>query len=62
MAAASCVNTGDDVMKSMIAVVVPGTGVATCQAAADNTAHEKSDARVSRASRRAPIRERSSSS
>jgi hypothetical protein len=39
MAAASCVNTGDEVMKSIIAVVVPGKGVATCQAAADNT-HE----------------------
>ena len=37
IAAASCVNTGDDVMKSVIAVVVPGRGVATCQAAADNT-------------------------
>jgi len=37
MAAASCVDTGDNVMKDAIAVVVPGKGVAACQAAADNT-------------------------
>ena len=37
IAAASCVNTTDEAMKSAIAVVVPGKGVATCQAAADNT-------------------------
>jgi hypothetical protein len=37
MAAASCVNTADEVMKSVIAVVVPGKGVAACQAAPDNT-------------------------
>ena len=39
IAAASCVNTTDEAMKTAIAVVVPGKGVATCQAAADNT-HE----------------------
>ena len=39
MAAASCVNTTDEAMKTAIAVVVPGKGVAACQAAADNT-HE----------------------
>ncbi|MBI4474884.1 MAG: DUF1028 domain-containing protein [Acidobacteria bacterium] len=37
MAAASCVNTTDDAMKNAIAVVVPGIGLAVCQAAADNT-------------------------
>lgn len=37
IAAASCVDTTDETMKSVIAVVVPGKGVATCQAAADNT-------------------------
>jgi hypothetical protein len=37
MAAASCVNTTDEAMKTAIAVVVPGKGIATCQAAADNT-------------------------
>jgi hypothetical protein len=37
LAAASCVDTTDETMKSVIAVVVPGKGVATCQAAADNT-------------------------
>ena len=37
MTAASCVNTTDDAMKNAIAVVVPGIGVAACQAAADNT-------------------------
>lgn len=39
MAAASCVNTTDEAMKTAIAVVVPGKGIAACQAAADNT-HE----------------------
>src|SRR5436309_10066029 len=37
MAAASCVNTDDEAMKTAIAVIVPGVGVAACQAAADNT-------------------------
>jgi hypothetical protein len=37
MAAASCVNTTDDAMKTAIAVVVPGIGVAACQAGADGT-------------------------
>jgi hypothetical protein len=37
IAAASCVNTTDEAMKTAIAVVVPGVGVAVCQAAADNT-------------------------
>jgi hypothetical protein len=37
MAAASCVDTTDDAMKNAIAVVVPGVGIAACQAAADNT-------------------------
>jgi hypothetical protein len=37
IAAASCVNTTDEAMKSAIAVVVPGKGVAVCQAAADGT-------------------------
>jgi hypothetical protein len=37
MAAASCVDTTDETMKSVIAVIVPGKGVAACQAAADNT-------------------------
>ena len=37
MAAASCVNTDDEAMKTAIAVVVPGIGVAACQAAADGT-------------------------
>lgn len=37
MAAASCVDTTDDRMKNAIGVVVPGIGIATCQAAADGT-------------------------
>ena len=37
MAAASCVNTDDEAMKTAIAVVVPGIGIAACQAAADNS-------------------------
>ncbi len=37
MAAASCVDTTDDRMKDAIGVVVPGIGIATCQAAADGT-------------------------
>ncbi len=37
MAAASCVDTTDEAMKTAISVVVPGVGVAACQAAADNT-------------------------
>jgi len=37
MAAASCVDTTDEAMKTAIAVIVPGVGVAACQAAADNT-------------------------
>jgi len=37
MAAASCVDTTDDDMKTQIAVVVPGLGVAACQAAADRS-------------------------
>src|SRR5262245_33581209 len=37
MAAASCVDTNDEAMKTAIAVVVPGKGVAACQAAADGT-------------------------
>jgi hypothetical protein len=37
IAAASCVNTNDEAMKTAIAVVVPGKGVAVCQAAADGT-------------------------
>ena len=37
MAAASCVNTDDEAMKTAIAVIVPGVGVAACQAAADGT-------------------------
>src|SRR5688500_16756085 len=37
MGAASCVDTADDTMKTAIAVVVPGKGIATCQAAADGT-------------------------
>ncbi len=37
MAAASCVDTTDHRMFEAIAVVVPGLGIATCQAAADGT-------------------------
>ena len=37
IAAASCVDTTDEAMKTAIAVVVPGKGVAVCQAAADGT-------------------------
>src|ERR1700733_13612587 len=37
MAAASCVDTTDNAMRDAIAVIVPGVGVAACQAAADNT-------------------------
>jgi hypothetical protein len=37
MGAASCVDTTDDTMKTVIAVVVPGKGIAACQAAADGT-------------------------
>jgi len=37
VAAASCVNGGDDLLKDAMAVVVPGVGAAVCQARADNT-------------------------
>jgi hypothetical protein len=37
LASASCVNTNDEFMKSALAVVVPGKGVAACQAASDMT-------------------------
>jgi uncharacterized Ntn-hydrolase superfamily protein len=37
VAAASCVNAGDDLLKDALAVVVPGVGAAVCQARADNT-------------------------
>ena len=37
MAAASCVNTDDEAMRVAIAVIVPGIGVAACQAGADGT-------------------------
>ena len=37
LAAASCVDTNDEAMKNAIAVVVPGKGIAACQAAADGT-------------------------
>jgi hypothetical protein len=37
MAAASCVDTTDDAMMTALAVVVPGKGIAACQAAADGT-------------------------
>ncbi len=37
MAASSCVDTTDDRMKDAIAVVVPGVGIAACQAAADGS-------------------------
>jgi hypothetical protein len=37
LASASCVNTNDEFVKSALAVVVPGKGVAACQAASDMT-------------------------
>jgi hypothetical protein len=37
LASASCVNANDETMKMLLAVVVPGKGVAACQAASDNT-------------------------
>jgi hypothetical protein len=37
LASASCVNAPDELMKSLLAVVVPGKGIAACQAASDNT-------------------------
>src|SRR5881397_3555082 len=37
IASATCVNGDDDFLKGMQAVVVPGKGVAACQAAVDNT-------------------------
>jgi hypothetical protein len=37
IAASSCVDTTDDAMMTALAVVVPGQGIATCQAAADQT-------------------------
>ena len=37
MASATCVNQDDDFLKGVQAVVVPGKGVAACQAAVDNT-------------------------
>jgi hypothetical protein len=37
IASATCVNNDDEFLKSVQAVVVPGKGVAACQAAVDNT-------------------------
>src|SRR5579872_5656109 len=37
IASATCVNADDDFLKGVQAVVVPGKGVAACQAAVDNT-------------------------
>jgi hypothetical protein len=37
LGSASCVNTNDETMKTLLAVIVPGKGVAACQAASDNT-------------------------
>jgi len=37
IASATCVNQNDDFLKGLQAVVVPGKGVAACQAAVDNT-------------------------
>lgn len=37
IASATCVNRGDDFLKGVQAVVVPGKGVAACQAAVDGT-------------------------
>src|SRR5687767_11216556 len=37
LASASCVNANDETMKMLLAVVVPGKGVAACQAASDGT-------------------------
>src|SRR5690242_1162776 len=37
IASATCVNGDDDFLKNVQAVVVPGKGVAACQAAVDNT-------------------------
>jgi len=37
IASATCVDQGDDFLKGVQAVVVPGKGVAACQAAVDNT-------------------------
>jgi hypothetical protein len=37
LASASCVNANDETMKMLLAVVVPGKGVAACQAASDST-------------------------
>src|SRR5437762_7481003 len=37
IASATCVNGDDDFLKNVQAVVVPGQGVAACQAAVDNT-------------------------
>src|SRR5579872_5589197 len=37
IASATCVNGDDDFLKGVQAVIVPGRGVAACQAAVDNT-------------------------
>jgi hypothetical protein len=37
IASATCVDRDDDFLKGVQAVVVPGKGVAACQAAVDNT-------------------------
>jgi hypothetical protein len=37
LGSASCVNANDETMKMLLAVVVPGKGVAACQAASDST-------------------------
>src|SRR5262249_34695006 len=37
IASATCVNSDDEFLKGVQAVVVPGKGVAACQAAVDNT-------------------------
>jgi len=37
LGSASCVNANDETMKMLLAVVVPGKGIAACQAASDTT-------------------------
>src|SRR5437868_12653211 len=37
IASATCVNNNDEFLKNIQAVIVPGKGVAACQAAVDNT-------------------------
>ena len=43
IASSTCTGTTDDFLKDVQAVVVPGKGVAACQAGVDSATHPESD-------------------